>query len=112
MYKNLAATRVAACLLAFFAGFASAQSTPDAAPPLKAAFVYVTPVTDAGWVHQHELGRLALQKALGVQDAKNPAREAEAASLAWKPWRSYAVIRAWSAMPAKSIAPRGLKGKS
>jgi len=65
MYKNLAATRVAACLLAFFAGCASAQSTPDTVPPLKAAFVYVTPVTDAGWVHQHELGRLAVQKALG-----------------------------------------------
>ena len=65
MYKNLAATRVAACLLAFFAGCASAQSTPDATAPLKAAFVYVTPVTDAGWVHQHELGRLAVQKALG-----------------------------------------------
>ena len=65
MYKNLAATRVAACLLVFFAGCASAQSTPDATAPLKAAFVYVTPVTDAGWVHQHELGRLAVQKALG-----------------------------------------------
>ena len=65
MYKNLAATRVAACLLAFFAGCASAQSTPDKVPPLKAAFVYVTPVTDAGWVHQHELGRQAMQKALG-----------------------------------------------
>ena len=65
MYKNLAATRVAACLLAFFAGSASAQSTPEATAPLKAAFVYVTPVTDAGWVHQHETGRLAMQKALG-----------------------------------------------
>ena len=65
MYKNLAATRVAACLLAFFAGGASAQSTPDFSPPLKAAFVYVTPITDAGWVHQHELGRQAMQKALG-----------------------------------------------
>jgi simple sugar transport system substrate-binding protein len=65
MYKNLAATRVAACLLAFFAGGASAQSTPDKVPPLKAAFVYVTPITDAGWVHQHERGRQAMQKALG-----------------------------------------------
>jgi len=65
MYKNLAATRVAACLLAFFAGGASAQSTPDKVPSLKAAFVYVTPITDAGWVHQHERGRQAMQKALG-----------------------------------------------
>ncbi|MDM0043815.1 BMP family ABC transporter substrate-binding protein [Variovorax dokdonensis] len=33
--------------------------------PLKIGFVYVTPVTDAGWVHQHELGRQAVQAALG-----------------------------------------------
>jgi len=29
--------------------------------------VYVTPVTDAGWVRQHENGRQAVQAALGVQ---------------------------------------------
>lgn len=52
------------------------------------------------WPDAFPAGDVALHKALGVQDAKNPAREAEAASLAWKPWRSYAVIRAWSAMPA------------
>jgi simple sugar transport system substrate-binding protein len=34
---------------------------------LKIGFVYVTPVTDAGWVRQHENGRQAVQAALGSQ---------------------------------------------
>jgi AraC family transcriptional regulator of adaptative response / DNA-3-methyladenine glycosylase II len=48
------------------------------------------------WPDAFPAGDVALHKALGVQGMKNPAREAEAASHAWKPWRSYAVIRAWS----------------
>ncbi len=54
------------------------------------------------WPDAFPAGDVALQKALGVLDAKNPlraAREAEAASNAWKPWRSYAVIRAWATLP-------------
>ncbi|MDP3797075.1 MAG: AlkA N-terminal domain-containing protein [Polaromonas sp.] len=48
------------------------------------------------WPDAFPAGDVALHKALGVQGLKNPAREAELASNAWKPWRSYAVIRAWS----------------
>lgn len=48
------------------------------------------------WPDAFPAGDVALHKALGVQGQKNPAREAELASAAWKPWRSYAVIRAWS----------------
>jgi len=48
------------------------------------------------WPDAFPAGDVALHKALGVQGLKNPARLAEAASLAWKPWRSYAVIRSWS----------------
>jgi basic membrane protein A len=33
--------------------------------PLKVAFVYVSPIGDAGWTYQHNLGRLQLEKALG-----------------------------------------------
>lgn len=58
MYKNLAATLVAAC----FISPAFSQS-----PPLKIGFVYVAPVTDAGWVHQHDEGRKAVEAALGGQ---------------------------------------------
>jgi AraC family transcriptional regulator of adaptative response / DNA-3-methyladenine glycosylase II len=47
------------------------------------------------WPDAFPSGDIALQKALKVQDSKHPARAAEAASQAWKPWRSYAVVRAW-----------------
>lgn len=33
--------------------------------PLKVGFVYVSPIGDAGWTYQHDLGRLELEKALG-----------------------------------------------
>jgi AraC family transcriptional regulator of adaptative response / DNA-3-methyladenine glycosylase II len=62
------------------------------------------------WPDAFPAGDVALQKALGVQQSKQPAREALAASQAWAPWRSYAVVRAWAELPAgpsnasKSIA--------
>ena len=34
-------------------------------PPLKVGFVYVTPVGEAGWTYQHDLGRRAMEQALG-----------------------------------------------
>ena len=48
------------------------------------------------WPDAFPAGDVALHKALGVQGLKNPSRLAEEASLTWKPWRSYAVIRVWS----------------
>jgi simple sugar transport system substrate-binding protein len=36
-----------------------------AATPLKVAFVYVTPVGQAGWTYQHDLGRREMERALG-----------------------------------------------
>lgn len=36
-----------------------------AAEPVKVAFVYLDPVGDSGWTYQHDLGRKALEKALG-----------------------------------------------
>jgi simple sugar transport system substrate-binding protein len=67
MYKNLAATLVAACLLSPFHLLAteSSKAAPKATLPVKAAFVYVTPVFDAGWTHQHDEGRKAVEKSLG-----------------------------------------------
>ena len=49
------------------------------------------------WPDAFPAGDVALHKALGVRGAKNPARQAELASQLWRPWRSYAVIRAWAA---------------
>jgi len=66
MYKNLAATLVAAC---FFLSAVQAQNqsaTPNA-EPIKAGFVYVSPITEAGWTKQHDEGRKAVEKALGDQ---------------------------------------------
>jgi len=64
MYKNLAAALAAAC---FSFSTAFSQPSAPAGAPLKVGFVYVTPVTEAGWVHQHEAGRQAVQAALGAQ---------------------------------------------
>lgn len=61
MYKNLAAALAAAC-------FISPVFPQTAAPvkvPLKIGFVYVAPITDAGWVRQHEEGRKTVEAALG-----------------------------------------------
>jgi basic membrane protein A and related proteins len=70
MYKNLAATLLAACFS--FSAFSqqpvaqhSVQATP--ANPLKIGFVYVAPLTEAGWVRQHEEGRKAVERALDGQ---------------------------------------------
>jgi len=56
MYKNLAAAALAALCFSF-----PAHSQPS--EPLKVGFVYVAPVTAAGWVHQHEAARQAVQAA-------------------------------------------------
>lgn len=50
------------------------------------------------WPDAFPAGDVVLHKALGLQDSKNPSRHAQAASLAWQPWRSYAVIRAWDSL--------------
>jgi basic membrane protein A and related proteins len=65
MNKNLARSVVAAMssVAASFCLSASAQA--QTAAPLKVAFVYVSPIGDAGWTHQHDLGRIAMQQALG-----------------------------------------------
>jgi simple sugar transport system substrate-binding protein len=66
MFKNLARGRPAAMLaigLAFAAPAAPAQIPVPT--PLKVAFVYVSPIGDAGWTYQHDQGRLAMEHALG-----------------------------------------------
>jgi len=74
MYKNL----LAACAAVLLFPCVQAQ-TPA---PLKVAVVHVAPVTEAGWVRQHENARLALQKALGprvqTRSVENVAEGADA----------------------------------
>ena len=57
------------------------------------------------WPDAFPAGDVALHKALGTQSTpsgqpnKTAAKDAETLSQAWKPWRSYAVIRAWDTLP-------------
>ncbi len=74
MYKNLAAiwlvSAVAACFTttALCQTLAQQTSKPNATvQPLKVGFVYVAPLTEAGWVRQHDEGRKAVDAALGSQ---------------------------------------------
>ena len=56
--KSIAVGTVAAAALIGFTAGANAEQT-------KIGFVYVSPIGDAGWTYQHELGRRAMVKALG-----------------------------------------------
>ena len=58
MYKNLVAALAAACCLS--------PAFSEETKPLKIGFVYVAPLTDAGWVHQHDRGRKAVEAALNA----------------------------------------------
>ncbi len=58
MYKNLAAMALAASCIAL-------PTHAQKNEPLKVGFVYVAPLTEAGWVRQHDEGRQAVQAALG-----------------------------------------------
>jgi basic membrane protein A len=64
MFKNL---RRALALAGLISPLAVATAQSQATAPLPVAFVYVTPVGQAGWTYQHELGRQALEKALGAR---------------------------------------------
>ena len=52
------------------------------------------------WPDAFLAGDVALQNALGVRNAPHPQQATEAASQRWKPWRSYAVVRAWASLAA------------
>ena len=74
MYKNLAATWLVSAVAACFTTTALCQTLAQQTPkpnatvqPLKVGFVYVAPLTEAGWVRQHDEGRKAVDAALGSQ---------------------------------------------
>ncbi len=66
MYKNLVAALAAACFISSVFS-QNSPSTGAAKDPLKVGFVYVAPLTDAGWVRQHDEGRRAVEAALGAK---------------------------------------------
>ncbi len=60
------------------------------------------------WPDAFPSGDVALQAALGVRQARNPASAALALAQRWQPWRGYAAVRAWqkgSAAPTQSPRP-------
>ena len=79
MTKNLSRRRACARLAALSAAAIAtprrsiaatvdaALAPPAAKPPLVVGFVYVTPVGEAGWTYQHELGRRELVRVLGAR---------------------------------------------
>ncbi len=46
-----------------------AQPTEKQAEKLKVAFVYVSPIGDAGWTYMHDLGRQFIEKKYGIKTA-------------------------------------------
>ena len=57
--RRMTLAALAACSVAL------ALPAPAQAPaPLKIGFIYVSPIGDAGWTHQHDIARLAMEKNL------------------------------------------------
>ncbi len=58
---------LAAPLSSIAAAAPPASAVPAAKAPLVVGFVYVTPIGEAGWTYQHELGRREMARALGAR---------------------------------------------
>jgi len=62
MKFSLKQTVLVFALLACMIGLSTSAIAGD---KLKVGFVYISPIGDAGWTYQHDLGRLELEKQLG-----------------------------------------------
>ena len=62
--RRLTLAAMTACAIAL-ALPAAAQT--KAGEPLKVGFIYVSPIGDAGWTYQHDIGRKEMEKALGAK---------------------------------------------
>lgn len=65
MYKNLVPAGALVLAVVGFSLPAFPQSKLASGEPLKAGFVYVSPITEAGWTKQHDEGRKAVEAGLG-----------------------------------------------
>jgi AraC family transcriptional regulator of adaptative response / DNA-3-methyladenine glycosylase II len=57
------------------------------------------------WPDAFPSADVALHTALGVRAHAHPAQEAERIAQAWRPWRSYGVLRAWAGTGERPIPP-------
>lgn len=69
--KTLRGAFYAAILLPVVAVSSAALAAAPVTGPLNIGFVYVSPVGDAGWTKQHDLGRQEVEKALGAKVKTN-----------------------------------------
>lgn len=53
------------------------------------------------WPDAFPAGDVALHQTLGLRGERHPGRAALQMAEAWRPWRSYAVLRAWAGLYAK-----------
>lgn len=67
MSKNLVRAATAALAAAALSAAVSPAVQAQGTAPLQACFVYVSPVGQAGWTYQHDLGRQAMEQALGAR---------------------------------------------
>jgi AraC family transcriptional regulator of adaptative response / DNA-3-methyladenine glycosylase II len=99
-------------ILALASAVVSGELTLQPGAPLQTTLAALTALPGIGdwtaqyiamralrWPDAFPAGDVALQKALGLRTHKHPAQAAQEASQAWRPWRSYAVMRAWHADP-------------
>ncbi len=66
MYKNLVPAGALALAAVCFSLPVFSQPKPAGGEPVKAGFVYVSPITEADWTKQHDEGRKAVEAALGA----------------------------------------------
>ena len=59
--KALVAAAVLSAALGFALPAAAQAPAAKAAEPLKIGFVYVSPIGDAGWTYQHDVGRKEME---------------------------------------------------
>ena len=110
-----------AALIALARAVASGNLTLDAGSPVEPTMAALMALPGIGpwtahyiamralrWPDAFPAGDVALQSSLGVRQHKQAAQEAERLSQAWRPWRSYAVVRAWQ---AHSNVPKQAKAK-
>lgn len=69
MSKNLTASRRRRALLLSPLALTLVARARAASEPLAVGFVYVSPIGEAGWTWQHDLGRQAMQRTLGPRVA-------------------------------------------
>lgn len=66
MYKNFMRGALSAIAMLPILAVSPTASAADPAP-LGVGFVYVSPIGDAGWTMQHDIGRKEMEKALGAK---------------------------------------------